>query len=86
MEIHQVVVSASPADAVTNAAFELRAARDRDSVRLRVRVTDAQATRMGAVKLERYFIQMRGRWLLDGRIAGEALSDSGAGFFETFVR
>jgi hypothetical protein len=41
---------------------------------------------MGAIKLERYFIQMRGRWLLDGRIAGEALSDSGAGFFETFVR
>jgi hypothetical protein len=68
------------------AAFELRAARDGDTVRLRVRVIDAQATRMGAIKLERYFIQMRGRWLLDGRIAGEALSDSGAGFFETFVR
>jgi hypothetical protein len=74
------------ADVAAPAAFELRAARERDTVRLRVSVTDAQATRMGAMGVQRYFIQMRGLWLLDGRIAGEVLSDSGSGFFETFVR
>jgi hypothetical protein len=65
--------------------FAIVAARDADSVRLRVVVTDAQASRMRAAGLSRYFLQMRGRWRLEGRIAGEAVADSGAGFFETFV-
>ncbi|HEU5169067.1 MAG TPA: hypothetical protein VFU46_00945 [Gemmatimonadales bacterium] len=65
--------------------FHLLAARDADTVRLAVAVTDAQATRMGAEGLERWFLQMRGRWRLEGRIAGEAVADSGAGFFETYV-
>jgi len=65
--------------------FELLAAREADTIQLRVRVTDVQATRMGAAGLSRYFLQMRGAWRLDGQIAGEALADSGAGFFETFV-
>ncbi len=64
--------------------FDLVAARDADTVRLRVAVTDAQATRMRAAGLSRYFLQMRGAWRLEGRIAGEAVTDSGAGFFETF--
>jgi hypothetical protein len=67
------------------AHLELRASRETDTVRLRVNVTDAQATRMGAGGVRRFFIQMRGRWRLDGRLAGTALADSGAGFFETFV-
>ena len=65
--------------------FEVVAARDADTVRLRVGVTDAQATRMAAAGLSRYFLQMRGRWRLEGRIGGEAVADSGVGFFETFV-
>ncbi|HEX2451654.1 MAG TPA: hypothetical protein VHJ69_10955 [Gemmatimonadales bacterium] len=65
--------------------FELVATRDADTARLRVEVTDAQATRMAAAGLSRYFLQMRGEWRLAGRVAGEAVSDSGAGFFETFV-
>lgn len=65
--------------------FDLVAARDADTVRLRVAVTDAQATRMAAAGLSRYFLQMRGRWRLEGRVGGEAVADSGVGFFETFV-
>ncbi len=65
--------------------FELVAARDADTVRLRVGVTDVQATRMRAAGLSRFFLQMRGAWRLEGRIGGEAVVDSGAGFFETFV-
>jgi hypothetical protein len=67
------------------AHLELRASRETDSVWLRVDVTDAQATRMGAGGVRRFFIQMRGRWRLEGRLAGAALADSGAGFFETFI-
>ncbi|MGH7518268.1 MAG: hypothetical protein ACREOC_12500 [Gemmatimonadales bacterium] len=65
--------------------FELVAARDADTARLRVAVTDVQATRMRAAGLSRPFLQMRGAWRLEGRIGGEAVADSGAGFFETFV-
>jgi hypothetical protein len=65
--------------------FEVVAAREADTVRLAVEVTHAQASRMGAAGHSRYFLQMRGRWRLQGRMAGEAIADSGAGFFETFV-
>jgi hypothetical protein len=65
--------------------FELVAARERDTVRLRVSVTDVQVTRMGAAGVSRYFLQMRGAWRLDGRLTGSLVADSGLGFFETFV-
>ncbi len=65
--------------------FELIGARDADTVRLRVAVTDVQASRMRAAGLSRYFLQMRGAWRLEGQLAGEAVADSGAGFFESFV-
>ena len=65
--------------------FALIAAREGDTVRLDVAVTDAQATTMAAAGLSRYFIQMRGDWRLSGRVGGESVADSGAGFFETFV-
>jgi hypothetical protein len=66
--------------------FELVAARQQDTVRLRVTVTDAQASRMAAAGVSRYFIQMRGDWRLRGRLGGSTVADSGTGFFETFVR
>jgi hypothetical protein len=33
----------------------------------------------------RGFLQMRGRFTLTGTVLGSAVSDSGAGFFETYV-
>ncbi|MGH7629740.1 MAG: hypothetical protein ACREOF_10250 [Gemmatimonadales bacterium] len=65
--------------------FDLVAAREADTVRLRVAVTDVQATRMRAAGLSRYFLQMRGTWRLEGQVASETVADSGAGFFETFL-
>ncbi len=65
--------------------FEIVAARESDSVRLNVSVNDALASRMEASGLDRHFLQMRGRFVLLGRIAGHAVADSGSGFFETYV-
>ncbi len=67
------------------AAFDLVAARDQDTLRLRVKVEDVQATAQGAGGLQRYFLQMRGRFVLEGRLSGAGVADSGRGFFETYV-
>lgn len=66
--------------------FSLVSIRDADSVHLDVRVTDALATEMAAGEFRRAFLQMRGRFRLAGRLAGESVADSGSGFFETYVR
>jgi hypothetical protein len=68
------------------ARFTLVAAREADTVRLRVTVDDALASRTAAAAFGRTFVQMRGRFTLEGRLAGAAVSDSGTGFFETYVR
>ena len=65
--------------------FSLTATRDADSVRLEVSILDALATEMTAGEFRRVFLQMRGRFELKGRVAGEAVADSGMGFFETYV-
>jgi hypothetical protein len=65
--------------------FDIAAARGSDSVRLGVHVEDVLASRMGSAGLDRHFLQMRGRFGLTGRIAGELVADSGSGFFETYV-
>jgi hypothetical protein len=67
------------------ARFELAAAREGDTVRLSVVVDDALASRVRAAGLSRHFLQMRGRFALRGRVGGAAVSDSGSGFFETYV-
>lgn len=67
------------------AAFGLIASRESDTVRLEVAVEDAQATASAAADFRRYFLQMRGRFRLTGRLTGAAVSDSGEGFFETYV-
>lgn len=61
------------------------AVRERDTLRVSIRVLDAQATR-GAVGDGRVFLQMRGAFALTGRLLGAAVADTGLGFFETFVR
>jgi hypothetical protein len=66
------------------ARFSLVAARGADSVWLAVEVEHALATEMSASSFRRLFLQMRGRFLLRGRIAGAEVSDTGRGFFETY--
>ena len=66
--------------------FNLVAAHDADTVRVDVRVTDALATAMRASTFGRVFLQMRGRFHLSGRVAGQVVADSGMGHFETYTR
>lgn len=65
--------------------FSLEARRDRDVVRVRVEVLSTQATRAGTAGLGRSFLQMRGRFVLEGLLGGSAVADSGLGFFETWL-
>jgi hypothetical protein len=65
--------------------FVLVGTRDADTVRLMVDVTHAFATDMSAASFRRVFLQMRGAFELRGRVAGEAVRDSGEGFFETYL-
>ena len=70
--------------------------RGKDTLRLELEIEDAVGTDMrrplidrgdqrAARALERpYFIQMKGRVVIGGRIAGEAVAGRGEGFFETY--
>ncbi|HEY9013690.1 MAG TPA: hypothetical protein VIM84_01350, partial [Gemmatimonadales bacterium] len=63
----------------------LLAARESDSLRLSVTVEDALGTAMGTGGMKRTFLQMRGDFVLRGQVLGDTVSDSGAGFFETYT-
>jgi hypothetical protein len=41
---------------------------------------------MSATSFRRLFLQMRGRFALQGRIGGQSVADTGRGFFETYRR
>jgi len=75
--------SGAPVDAP--ARFTLVAGRDADTVRVAVEVVSAQATPQDRSGLERVFLQLRGHFRLDGRVAGRDLADEGDGFFETYL-
>jgi hypothetical protein len=64
--------------------FGLLATRGPDSVRLQVNIEHALATEMQATSFQRYFLQMRGRFHLEGKLMGKMIADSGSGFFETY--
>jgi hypothetical protein len=49
-----------------------------------VEVEHALATDRTASAFGRRFFQMRGRFVLRGRVAGVEVSDTGRGFFETY--
>ncbi|HKT61313.1 MAG TPA: hypothetical protein VJQ46_14765, partial [Gemmatimonadales bacterium] len=70
--------------AVAPARFSLTAGRGADTVRLEAQIEHALATEMNASAFRRLFFQMRGRFELEGRLAGAQVSDSGRGFFETY--
>jgi hypothetical protein len=66
--------------------FDLLATRDRDSLHVQVLVKDPLATEMKTSGgFERGFLQMRGRFTVNGRVLGQTVADSGMGFFETYV-
>jgi hypothetical protein len=67
-------------------SFSLLAARLSDTLRMTVDVRDAVATGMNAGAIRRDFLQMRGAFRLSGMVHGEEISDSGTGFFETYVK
>ena len=47
-------------------------------------MSDVQASAAGTAD-SLWFLQMRGRFTLTGALAGRTVSDSGSGFFETYV-
>jgi hypothetical protein len=67
-------------------SFSLVGQNDADTVHIDVRVTDAHATRMNTSGFRRVFLQMRGAFVLRGRLGPEVVADSGMGFFETYTR
>ena len=71
--------TASPAE------FVLQSSREADTLNVRVRVLDALATGMGEGRFRRFFLQMRGHFTISGRLLGRTVSDTGSGFFETYV-
>jgi hypothetical protein len=74
-----------PVGATAPARFGLVATRESDTLRLEMRVTDALGTEMGTSGFRRVFLQMRGRFTLDGKLLGQTVADSGMGFFETYL-
>jgi hypothetical protein len=66
------------------AEFEFVAAREQDTVTLRAKIRDFQAT-AGVGAQQKRFLQMRGEFRLEGKVGGVAVADSGTGFFETYV-
>jgi hypothetical protein len=74
------------AGAASPERFNIIASREADTLQLTVRVVDALATEMGSGGFRRVFLQMRGRFSLSGRVLGQTLADSGAGFFETYIQ
>jgi hypothetical protein len=62
--------------------FDLVAAREGDTVRVHVEVLSAQSSE---TRVRALFLQLRGRFTLEGRVAGRAVRDEGLGFFETYV-
>jgi hypothetical protein len=67
------------------ARIAILATREYDTLRLDIRVADALATEMQTGTYRRTFIQMRGKFTLTGRALNQTLSDSGKGFFETYL-
>ncbi len=78
-----------PADGLPGAraprAFTLTGTWEADTVTLSVAVEHALASEMQAASFRRIFLQMRGRFELDGTVQGEPVRDTGQGFFETYV-
>jgi len=64
--------------------FAIVAARDADTLTIRVEVSATHASRMDGGAFRRTFLQMRGRFTVEGRVGGHPVRDEGLGFFETW--
>ena len=73
------------ADVTAPASLDVTASRGRDTLRLQIRIIDAQASRSGAGSFGRWFLQMRGEFRLEGTAGGRVVRDEGRGFFETWL-
>jgi hypothetical protein len=78
--------AAGTAGVVAPRRFTILAARGPDTVNLAVEVEHALASDMSASAFRRAFLQMRGRFEIDGRVTSMPVHDSGQGFFETYVK
>lgn len=67
------------------ARFSFLAARETDTITVRVEVLDFQSSRRSPEGRGPSFLQMRGRFVLEGTLEGELIRDEGMGFFETYV-
>lgn len=56
-----------------------------DTVRLVVALQGGAATPSPTAGGDRFFLQLRGHWRLQGTVAGAVVADSGRGFFETWL-
>ncbi len=65
--------------------FALVGTWESDTVHLSVEVDHVLASEVAASTHRRTFLQMRGRFELDGRVLGDSLHDRGQGFFETYL-
>ena len=74
-----------PSPGAPPTGFTIVGARDADTVRLGVSVEQVQASEATQSSFGRAFLQMRGAFRLEGTVGRRAVSDSGTGFFETFV-
>jgi hypothetical protein len=77
--------ASGPPGATSPSGFSIVASRGADTVKLQGQVVDALATEMGSDSFRRVFLQMRANFKLVGRVLGQAVADSGSGFFETYV-
>jgi hypothetical protein len=56
-----------------------------DTLRLLVRLLGGAASPPTTPGVNRFFLQLRGAWRLQGSVAGQPVADSGSGFFETWL-
>lgn len=66
-------------------SLTILATRGDDTVRVGISILDVAASRSGTAGMSRVFLQMRGRWAVEGTAAGQPLRDGGLGFFETWL-
>ena len=81
-----VMVARGAAGVSAPASLHLVARRESDTLRLDIRVLDAQASRSSAGGFGRWFLQLRGEFTLEGNAAGTRVRETGKGFFETYVK
>jgi hypothetical protein len=66
-------------------SLRITGARRDDTLRVMIHIVDVAASRSVAAGPGRIFLQMRGTWRATGTANGAVVSDSGSGFFETWV-